>query len=125
MSGPAGAERAERLVAELRDTVREAAGVLKDLRAAIRDGHVMIENYAYHQVQDALNQYTAQVQQLAEQFRNAAQADITRIADQAQQITLRNEVNRQVLDMVRESLARVLDEQAVRRAAGKRAPGAL
>lgn len=55
MSGPAGAERAERLVAELRDTVREAAGVLKDLRAAIRDGHVMIEHYAHHQVQDALD----------------------------------------------------------------------
>lgn len=65
------------------------------------------------------------MQQLAEQFRDAAQADIHRIADQAQHIALGDEVKRQVLDMVRESLARVLDEQAVRRAAGKRAPGAL
>lgn len=48
------ADRAERILAELREATREAAGVLKDLQRTIASGHAQIEEYARDEISSQL-----------------------------------------------------------------------
>lgn len=54
-------QRAERITAELRDAVREAAGVLKDLRSAMKEARGQVDEYCHGEVQKALDQTTQNV----------------------------------------------------------------
>ena len=76
-------DRAERLMRELREANAEAAGLLKDLRATIKDAVVQVADYCHDEVQKALDGYTRQWQGDAAVFVKEALADIERHVQRA------------------------------------------
>lgn len=58
MSRESPEARAERILAELRETVREAAGVLKDMQHTIGSARARIEEYLHDEVERTLIENT-------------------------------------------------------------------
>lgn len=79
------AERAERLLAELRTATAEAAGVVKDLRRAMKEARELVDGYYSAKVKAALDAHTASWQGDIEQFWRDAKEDLQRIVDYARQ----------------------------------------
>ena len=73
-----GDERAERIAAELREATREAAGVLKDLRAAVKTARGEVEQYLHDECQRALNQNTANMLDTVRQITGDHEARVIR-----------------------------------------------
>lgn len=61
-------DRAERIGAELRAATQEAAGMLKDLRAAMKEARAQVDEYLHTEVQAALDTTMADLQQVAHSF---------------------------------------------------------
>ena len=76
MSRESAEQRAERLVAELRAASAEAAGVVKDLRRAMKEARVQVEDYIHDSVQAALDDYVAQLGKDAGEVKQQAATDI-------------------------------------------------
>lgn len=83
-------ERAERIGAELRAATQEAAGLLKDLRAAMKEARAQVDEYLHTEVQAVLNANTVHVQSLVdawnEEARGHVEGVIKRAADRADAI---------------------------------------
>lgn len=78
MSRPESPEaRAERITAELREATREAAGILKDLAAAMREARAQADGYAHDVVESTLAKYTDSWQEAADQFHADMREDVT------------------------------------------------
>jgi hypothetical protein len=70
--------RAERIMTELREVTREAAGVLKSLQVAAKNAREQVDGYLAAEVQTAINHYTTVNQQHADQFSKDLIADLAR-----------------------------------------------
>jgi hypothetical protein len=70
-------QRAERILAELRAATSEAAGVLKDLRAAQKSAREQVDDYLGKGVQDALNFYKAEVERVGQHYMDLYKKDLT------------------------------------------------
>lgn len=80
-------ERAERITAELREATREAAGVLKDLRTAMREARIQVDGYLATEVQKASDHYMTQWQAGCDQFYEDFRQDVADKINQAQHDT--------------------------------------
>lgn len=99
--------RAERILAELREATREAAGVLKDLAAAQKSAREQIDDYLHDEVERVLAKYTTTWQEGADQFHAEMKADI------AEHITgytavVKNEISRTAI--FKEAVTQILAE---------------
>lgn len=108
MSRPESPEaRSERILAELRDATREAAGVLKDLKAAQAEARKQVDEYARGEVERVLARYTTEWQAGADEFHAEMKADI------AEHITgytavVKNEISRTAI--FKEAVTQILAE---------------
>lgn len=107
MSRESPEARAERILAELREATREAAGVLKDLARAQAEAHRQVEDYAHDEVERALAKYTTRWQAEADRFHAEMKADI------AEHITgytavVKNEISRTAI--FKEAVTQILAE---------------
>lgn len=89
-------ERSERIRDELREATREAAGVLKDLQAAAKEARAQADDYLGKGVQDALNFYKAQVEEVCQHYADEARKDITQHLTQWAAV-VKNEISRERL----------------------------
>lgn len=80
MTREAPEERAARILAELRAATAEAAGVLKDLKAAAKAARVQADDYLGQGVNEALLHYKAEVEQVAQHYNTECHKDLTRMA---------------------------------------------
>lgn len=100
-------ERAERILAELREATAEAAGVAKDLRAAAKAAREQIDNYLGTEVNNAHKLYTQQWQASAEQFIADMRSDVTQhITDWT--AVVQNEISRTAI--FKEAVNQILSE---------------
>ncbi len=76
MSRESPEARAERILAELREATREAAGVLKDLAAAQKSAREQVDDYLGKGVQDALNFYKSEVEKVGQHYADCARKDM-------------------------------------------------
>lgn len=72
-------ERAERLLAELRTATAEAAGVVKDLRKAMKEAREQIDEYYSAKVKASLDEHTAMWTDEIDQWWSDAKTDVKRI----------------------------------------------
>lgn len=75
MARPSPEERAQKLLAELREATSEAAGVVKDLHRAMREARAQVDEYLHDRVQADLDAHTASWQSDAQAFVDQARAD--------------------------------------------------
>lgn len=99
--------RAERLLAELRELLPEAAGLVKDLRAAMKEARAQADDYLGKGVQDALNFYKAQVEEVCQYYADEARKDIARHLT-GWAAVVKNEVSRERL--INTAATRILAE---------------
>lgn len=77
------AARAERILGELREATTEAAGVLKDLRAAMKQARDQVDGYYSERVKVDLDRHTQSWQAEIDQWWREAKADLQRIVSNA------------------------------------------
>lgn len=119
-------ERSERILAELREATREAAGVLKDLQAAAKEARAQADDYLGKGVQDALNFYKAQVEEVCQHYADEARKDIAGHLTQWAAV-IKNEISRERL--INTAATRIIAEMERQKdeeiAAARSAPGEI
>lgn len=73
------AERAERLLTELREATAEAAGVVKDLRRAMKEAREQVDGYYSAKVKASLDEHTATWTEEIDQWWSDAKTDVKKI----------------------------------------------
>lgn len=79
-------ERGGRLLAELREATSEAAGLVGDLRRAMREARAQVDEYLHTEVQKSLDQTTELWQTLALDRAREIVTDINRTAETARSL---------------------------------------
>lgn len=72
-------DRAERIAGELRAATAEAAGVLKDLTAAIRRARAQVDEYAAHEVERVMKLHLDTCQAAVDQWYKDMVANVNQI----------------------------------------------